>query len=368
VVGEFLKGEKIPKIIGVGESETKGTRFGYVRNPSDAIVSIKKAVEMAEKTSGIKIKQAFVAIGGISLNSENSSGSAIISKANGEITSLDVDKALEDSENNLNLNNRKVVQAFPASFKVDGKEVMGRPEGMHGKKLETKVLFITCSVQHLEDLLGIITEVGIEPLDVLVSSLVGSSVVLSEKQKIVGSALINIGSETVSLGVFENGLPISIKTFPIGSSDITNDIALGFKISLEKAESLKVGNLFEDYPKKKLDEIIEARLSDIFELIESHLKKIKRNGLLPAGVVLIGGGANIQGLEEFSKSFLKLPSKIGVTKIFGNTKTKLNDPSWFVTLGLLSENEEENQTQSSFSGILKNFKNIVKSNLKQLMP
>ena len=141
-------------------------------------------------------------------------------------------------------------------------------------------------------------------MDIFASPIAASNITLSEKQKIVGVALVNIGSETVSLCVFENELPVLVHTFSIGSSDITNDIALGFKIPLEQAESLKLGNMEEEFSKKKLDEIIEARFSDIFELIENYLKKIKRAELLPAGIVFIGGGSNTPGVEELSKSAL----------------------------------------------------------------
>ncbi len=369
VVGEFLKGEKNPKIIGIGECESFGMRHGYIINTNLATESVKKAVLIAEKTSGIKIKKAFVSIGCITLRGDISTGLVIISRADGEVTNLDINKSLEDSENNLNLNNRKVIQVSPLSYKLDGKEIIGRPEGARGTKLEAKALFITCSNQHLDDLLTVITDAGIEPIDVVASSTAGSQIVLSERQKIVGSALVNIGAETVSLAIFENGALVSIHTFSIGGEDITNDIALGLKISLEEAENLKLGSISEIYPKKKLEEIIEARLSDIFELIENHLKKIKRNELLPAGIVFIGGGANITGLEEFSKSTLKLPSRIGSTDIFGNIKTKLRDPSWYPALGLVISGKKNNTYyEGSFSNLLKDLKNSIKSSIKQLMP
>jgi cell division protein FtsA len=185
----------------------------------------------------------------------------------------------------------------------------------------------------------------------------------------VGVALVNIGSETVTLSVFENGLPLSFHSFSIGSSDITNDIALGFKIPLEKAEDLKRGDLEDNFSKKKLDEIIEARLSDIFELIENHLKKIKRSELLPAGIVFVGGGANISGIEELSKSILKLPASLGSTEIFGNTKTKLRDSSWFTVLGLImSHRDNDEYSRNSFMNLYKELKKIIKVNIKQLMP
>jgi len=324
---------------------------------------------MAEETSGIKIRRAFVSISSTTLRSEISNGGVVISKADGEVTNLDIEKVLEDCEKNLSLGNKKIIHSFPLSFKLDGKEILGRPEGMRGTKLEGKTLFITCSFQHWEDLLEVISEANVEPIGVISSPVAGSYIALSEKQKIVGSALVDIGSETVSLAVYENGTIISLQTFSIGSADITNDIALGLKIPLEKAEVLKKENSSTDFSKKKLSEIIDARLSDIFELIENHLKKIKRNELLPAGIVFIGGGASTPGLEELSKSSLKLPSKIGTTEMFGNAKTKLRDQAYFVALGLLiSPKNNEGYIEGSFPNFFRDVKNTVKSWIKQLMP
>ena len=369
VVGEFIKGEKNPKIIGIGEAETKGVRHGYITHANETISSLKIALDMAEKSSGIKIRRAFVSISSSTLRSEISNGSVIISKADGEVTNLDIEKVEEDCEKNLNLGNKKIIHTFPLSFKLDGKEILGRPEGMRGTKIEGKTLFITSSYQHWEDLLEVITLAGVEPIGVIASPVAGSYIALSEKQKIVGSALVDIGSETVSLSVFEDGKIISLQTFSIGSADITNDIALGLRIPLEKAESLKIENSSTDVSKKKLSEIIEARLSDIFELIENHLKKIKRNELLPAGIIFIGGGANTVGLEELARTSLKLPSKIGTTEMFGNTKTKLRDQAWFVALGLLlSRENNETYTEGTFLNFFKDAKNTIKSSFKQLMP
>ena len=369
VVGEFLKGEKNPKIVGIGEAPTLGLRHGYVVNSNLATMSVKNAVSMAEKTVGVKIKRAFISLSGATLRGEMSSGGTIVSKADGEVTNLDVNKALQDCEDNLNLGNKKIIHMYPVSFRLDGKEVLGRLEGMRGTKLEAKALFVTYSVVHLEDLLGAIAEAGIEAVDVIASPIAINNIVLSERQKIVGGALVDIGAETTSLSVFENGMLVSIFSFSIGSSDITNDIALGFKIPLEKAEGLKLGNTGEEFSKKKLDEVIEARLCDIFESIDNHLKKIKRSELLPAGIVFVGGGANIAGLPELSKSILKLPSSLGTTEIFGNVKTKLRDSSWFAALGLLTPGKDTgNYSENSFKNLFRDLKNTIKSSIKQLMP
>jgi len=368
-VGEFLDGEKNPKIIGVGEAPTDGLRHGYVINATLAADSIKTAVNMAEKSSGIKIKRSFVSLSGTTLRGETSTGSTIISKADGEVTSLDINKALQDCEENLNLGNRKIIHMFPIYYRLDGKEVLGRLEGMRGTKLEAKAFFITYSIQHLEDLLSVIAMTGVEAIDVIASPIAISNMALTEKQKIVGVALVDIGDQTTSLSVFENGQLVSVNTFSIGSSEITNDIALGFKISLDKADKLKLGDITEEFSKKKLDEIIEARLCDIFESIENNLKKIKRSELLPAGIVFVGGGANTPNLIELSKSILKLPSSLGTTDIFGNAKTKLRDGAWFAAIGLLTAGKNNGgYSESSFENLLKDVKNTIKSSLKQLMP
>lgn len=369
VVAEFIKGEKYPKIIGVGESESSGIRHGYVLNQKEAINSLKKAVNSAENSSGIKIRRAYVAINTITERGDTIIGSAIVSKADGEVTILDINKALDECEENLNQVNRKIIQTIPISYKLDGKEIFGDPKGYKGTKLEVKALIINCSNLHLENFLDVLGEAGIEPIDIIPSTMAGSVLSLSQKQKIVGSALVNIGAETVSVSIFENDSIASLQTFSIGSDDITNDIALGLKIPLDEAEQIKLGNNTENQSKKKIDEIIEARMSDIFELIENHFKKMKRSELLPAGIIFIGGGSNLENITELSKDFLRLPSKIGSTNIFGNIKTKLRDPAWLPVLGLVNYSKNiEKYSEGSFPNFIKNIKNSLMSFVKQLMP
>ena len=370
VVAESFKDDKIPKIIGTGSCVTKGIRHGYVFKFDDVVDSIKTAIAQAENVSNTKIKRAFVSIGGITLSSEVSTGSAIISKADNEVTILDISKAQKESEANLTLGNKKIIHSFPISYKLDEKEVLGRPEGLHGIKLEVKTLFVTSLNQHIDDIVLALTEAGVEPIDIVASPIAASFVALNERQKIVGCALVNIGAETVSIVVFENGAPLSLHVFSIGSSDITNDIALGLKIPLEEAESLKINSDYGNFSKKKLDEIIEARLTDIFELIENHLKKIKRNGLLPAGIIFTGGGSAIPMLENLSKETLNLPSKIGNGEIFGNTKTKVRDSSWFVAFGLCMSGKSSliNNKNDNLPAFMKDISSGLKSMFKQLLP
>lgn len=358
----------LPQIIGTGYAESRGLRNGYIINESDVIRSVRNAVAQAERAASVTVKRAYISMGGIGLDEIHSHGEAITSRADSEITQVDVEKAMQASEERIleQIPNRKILHAIPLSFKVDGEMVLGRPHGMRGTKLEVESLFITSFEQHLDDLVAAIENTGIIVDDIMASPLAGSLVMLSRAQKRAGCVLANIGAETVSVVVFENNTPVSLKVFPIGSNDITNDIALGLKIPLEEAEKIKRGGLGNaPYSKRKLDEIIAARLTDIFELIDAHLKKIRRDGLLPAGIIITGGGSSITSIQDLAKTALRLPSKIATLDPGQNGKVR--DASWAVAYGLciwgVSGADEE-------SGIMiaKKTGNTVLNWLKQFLP
>lgn len=352
VVAELVKenGKTVTKIIGTGFTESKGLRHGYIINDRDVSQSIETAVRLAEKTSGVKIHKAFVAVGGIGLTGVTGTSSTMIGRADLQITELDIEKLGAVCEENLPsamVQNHRILHSIPISYKIDGKPVLAKsPLDMKGTKLDVKMLFITCLETHLNDLLEAVEEAGIEVIDVIASPIAASFVTLSKTQKIAGCVLANIGAETISIVVFENNIPISLEVFPIGSTDITNDIALGLKIPLEEAENIKIGSIGSgSFSKKKLDEIVSARLSDMFELIENHLKKIGRNGLLPAGIFITGGGGGIVTIEDFAKASLKLPSRLATLTI-GDQKNSIKDSTWAVSYGLcmlgLSKEEKVN--------------------------
>lgn len=334
-VDEF--GKKNTKIIGTGLAESKGLRHGYIINPDDIRESVSVAVSKAEKASGIKIKEAYISIGGIGLSAFSTTAQTIVGKSDLEITELDLEKVNQICESEIPqalIQNRKIIHSIPLNYKIDGKPVLGgKPLGMKGNRLELKTLFVTCLEPHLADLTEAVESVGIDVVEAFASPIVASTVTLTKSQKIAGCVLANIGAETISIVIFENNTPISMEVFPIGSTDITHDIALGLKVSIEEAESIKLGAMTQtNVPKKKLDEIIQARLYDMLELIEAHLKKIGRNGMLPAGIFITGGGGNIGTIEDLARVTLKLPSRI--TSIGINEKGKVIDSTWAVAYGL----------------------------------
>lgn len=360
VVAEEKKDTNGFHILAAVKKDSRGIRKGYIVNFEEVVENVRETLSVAEKLSGIKIKNSFIAIGGISLGSVKSRGMTMVSRADNEVADHDLKRAIIQSENNLpNLANRKIIYQKPVVYKLDGSFVLGHPIGMKGTKLEVETIFITCLIQHFSDFTKIAESSGLSIDDIIPSPLAASYIVLSEKQKEAGCILVNIGASTVSVMVFEEGLPISLEVFPIGSTHITNDIALGLQIPIEEAEKLKIDYGTENSMKRKIENIVEARLNDIFELVENHLKKINKNGLLPAGIILTGGGSNLSTIEEIARTSLRLPAKIGYylpdregnLSITGNQKEQiLKDPSWSVALGLCAfglKEESENMTTNA---------------------
>ncbi len=370
VVAEKLDdGSAFPKILGTGFAESKGLRHGYIVNIAEVTRGIKVAIEQAQKTSGVQVRRAYVSVGGIGLSGIISTGATMISRADSEIADLDMQKALDVARTEIPIalsQNRRIIYEIPIKYRVDGRDVLGnRPQGIKGMKLEVKSLFITCLEHHLKDLVEAVEDAGIDVVDVLAAPIAASFVTLTKAQRIAGVVLANIGSETVSIVVFEDNNPVSLEVFPIGSTDITNDIALGLRIPLEEAESIKLGGITQsNFPKKKLDEIVNARLSDMFELIEAHLKKLGKSGLLPAGIVITGGGSSIATIAEFAKLSLKLPSRVAHINFPEKEKGKVKDAYFAVALGLCIAGFQENE--SGETGIIKTQVNTVSKIFKNI--
>lgn len=375
VAGEPDANSSHPKILGTGFTEAKGLRHGYIVNAGEVTRALRSALEQASKASGVHIKRAFISVGGIGLSSVVASGSVVITRADAEITELDTTKAMDLAREAIPpalSQNRRIIYEIPVKYRVDGKEVLGNhPLGMKGNKLEVKALFITSLEHHLKELIDAVEECGVEVVDVVASPIAASFVTLTKAQKIAGCVLANIGSETMSIVVFENNMPISLEVFPIGSTDITNDIALGLRIPLEEAESIKLGGVTHtNFPKKKFDEIVTARLSDMFELIEAHLKKIGKNGLLPAGIIITGGGSSISVIEDFARVALKLPSRVAHLNFPDKEKGKVKDSLFAVALGLciLGASESDDKGGSIVIKTPVNLFNKAKDFFKPFLP
>lgn len=352
VVAEPTPENEPAKILSNTESPTQGFRNGYINDVDHVAQSLAEAIRKTESVARIKIKRASFSIGGIGLSSQYVKTSLDIDNKSGEITDRDVEELIKKSEILFaqKYPNKKILHIIPSKYRVNHRDVLGTPVGMYGTHLEVKIIFITIMEHHYDAYESVINKNNIDIDDIIATPIADAAVSLSYKQKIQGAMLLNIGSETTSLSTFENGNITSLEIFPIGSSDIGNDLALGLQVDLETAENIKIQKN-KEYPKRKVDEIVNARIADILEIAEKHLIKIKKNRMLPAGVIFSGAGSKIESIEAHAKSILKLPaSSVQILKQSKKTKRNTNiGPTFAVAYGLLLTDVRPHDSKKSFS-------------------
>jgi cell division protein FtsA len=358
-------------IIGAGTSASKGLRHGYIIDTREATKSIREAVERAASAAKVKVRSARVGLGGVGLDEIRSSAEISLTQSGGIVTDAAIDRALKESEKKAasKLINRTVIHAIPLEYRVDGTKAYGKPQGMQGTKLAMDVLLITMLSQHQEDLVEAIEAAGIEVEGVMASPLAASLVTLTKAQKAAGVVLANIGAETLSVAVFEDDAPISVKVFPIGSGDITENIALSFQIPLPEAESLKRGGVTgSDVPEKKMLSIVTSQLKEMYTLVNAHLKSIGRHRLLPAGIVITGGGSGLATSAEIARAVLKLPSQVG--QVGHLPRSSSVDATWAVAYGLCrwAYAEDTTNSRSTLGDVLGGGWDSLKNGLRSLLP
>lgn len=393
-VGQLKEG--IIDIIGVGKSVNSGMRKGMVVDIEDTVSAISAVLEEAERMAGIPLTSAYVGLGGAHISSVNSKGVIAVSRADGEISSSDIDRVLEAARAIALPPNREILHVIPKNFLVDGQTNIKDPIGMTGIRLEAETLVIGGATSAIRNLSKCVTQTGLDIEELVFTPLATAKSLLSKKQKEIGVLLVDIGAGTTSIAAFEEGELIMCNILPVGSMHITNDIAIGLRISLENAEKIKLKYgtaLFEKIrdsekidlsefdpeelqkvERKYVSQIIEARLVEIFSLIKDELKKIGKDGMLPAGVIFTGGGCKIEGLVDFSKEYLRLPAQIGYPMLeISGMVDKLDDPVYVTSVGLMLWGLEyhNNNSSSSFNLNFGKFDGMVdkaKGFFKHFMP
>jgi len=320
-------------LAGVGQAPSAGLRRGAVVDAEAAAGALRRSLQEASRASGVSIRSAVVGVGGSHVGSFTARGVVAISRADGEITEDDAARVVRAAEGFISKNpNREVIHVIPREFKIDGQGGIRDPVGMAGMKLEVEALVIDGAKQSLQNLIRACELSGLEVEDWVCSNLAAAEVLLSERQKELGVILLDLGAGTTNFAIFEEGILFDVGSFPIGGGHITSDIAIGFRTQVVAAEAIKLryaaasadrsakrelirlaefveGDPLE-FAARDLVEIVSARLTDIFELTTKALRKIGRAGLLPAGVVLTGGGADVPGIQELCRRELKLPVEI----------------------------------------------------------
>ena len=359
------------QIIGTGVAVSRGMRHGFIIDSGEAAKSVKEALTRASQSAKVPIKSARVALGGLGLDEIRSTGEVTLTPSGGIVTAREIERAERESQKKASakLTNRTIIHTIPVEFRVDGSKVLGQPNGLQGTKLAVDTLLITMLSQHHDDLIEAVEAAGVEVEGVMASPLAASLVALSKAQKTAGVILANIGAETLSVIIFDNDVPISVKVFPNGSTDITNTIALSLRIPPSEAEQMKRGAVTgSDVPPRKMNMIIAGRLRDMFIIVNAHLKSIGRQRLLPAGIIITGGGSGLASAADIARTVLKLPSQVG---LIGNlTRTGSADATWAVAYGLCRWGFAEDTAvgENSLGEILRRSGESIKQAVRALLP
>lgn len=344
-------------IIGAAEAPSEGVHRGVVTSIDDTVSSISACLEKAERMTGIPIEHVWVGISGNQIISAESKGVVAVSKANGEITEEEMERAIEAARMVATPLNYEILHVIPKSYTVDGQVGIKDPTGMTGVRLEVDTQIIQGLTSQIKNLTKAIYRTKLDIDDLVLSILANAEAAVTEKQKELGVAIINLGGATTSLVIFEEGDLLDTAVLPIGSEHISADLAIGLRTSIDVAERLKLeyGSVLpkEVGKKEEIDlyelgsanhemasrkfacEIIEARVEEIFDKIEAVFKKMGRSGRLPAGVVLTGGGAKLTGLVEFTKNKLRLPATLGYPLNITSVTDKVNDLAFTTAIGLV---------------------------------
>lgn len=358
VVGLHEEDAAHPSVIGVGVSPTGGMRKGVVVDIEETVSSITAAVDEAERISGVPVNRATISIDGAHVQSLNSTGVIAVGRADQEISVDDVARAEEAATAVQLAPNREILQVFPRSFKVDGQGNIKDPVGMNGVRLEVEAHIVTGATPAIKNLHRSIYQANIDIESQSLVPLAAARAVLSKKQKELGTAVVDIGGGTTGIAVFEEGDVLYSSVLPVGASHITNDIAIGLRTDIEVAEKIKLkyvkayAGKVNPNEKLRIDElgeasvvikkdlyaIADARLEEILGMVRDELKHIGKDGMLPGGVVLTGGGANMPGIEAAAKEVLKLPVTIGKPEGLSGLSDKVSDPAFAAPVGLMLEN------------------------------
>ena len=355
-VGEVTEESSKLNIIGIAEGVSNGVSKGTVRSLESVVESIGNVVAKAEKMVGLGIDHATISISGSHITSQDSKGVIAISRADGEIREDDVDRVLEAAQAVSVPPNYEILHVIPRSFSIDNQSGVKDPIGMNGVRLEVEAQIIEGQSAHVKNITKAVNMAGVNIDDLVLAALASSETTLTERQKDLGVALVNIGAATTSLLVFEEGDIIKLSVLPVGSSHITNDIAIGLRTNVDVAEEVKIqyGHALPDqfskaddidmrmideqeegqFSRKHLVEIVEARLEEIFHFVDKELRDVGRSGKLPAGIVLTGGGAKLPGIVEVAKRQFRLPASIGLPLGIDSAIDKINDPSLTTAVGL----------------------------------
>lgn len=393
VVGTIDEKTQMPNIIGVGIAPSMGLRKGQIIDVEETISNITASLEDAERMAGEPVHHVLIGISGNHIESFNSKGVIAISNPGNEISEDDTDRVLEAAQAVAIPNNRRILRIIPKSFTVDEQRGIKYPVGMSGIRLEVDAHIVTGMIPAVRNVEKCVLQAGVDIDDIIPSVLASPEAVLSKRQKELGVVVVDIGSGGTSVAVFEEGTTLHTAVIPVGGENVTNDIAIGLRTSIDTAEKIKIeygscmpgevndreiidlGSFskidMQKISKRHLVEIIEARYHEIFLLVKEELAKIHRDGMLPAGVVLTGAGVKIPSIIDLARETLNLPVQIGFPQNFEGVVDKIEDPAYATAIGLIIWGSRFSGRSFGFGMRGLNFKKTFagfKNWAKQLLP
>lgn len=372
-----------PSIIGVGVAKSGGVRKGTVADIEETVSAITASIDEAERIAGIQVHNATVGVNGNHLLTVVSHGIIAVGSSGRDITDQDTAR-VEEAATVMQLPpNREIIQVYPRNYTVDGQDHVPDPVGMNGMRLEVDSCLITGGTPFIKNLGRSVNQAGFHINRLISNPLAASNAVLTKQDKELGCVLLDIGAMTTGMAVFEEGELLHVGVLPVGAAHISNDLAIGLRTDIETAEKIKlqhVSALSEQKGKgnrnirikegsgeeiiitqQEVDSIAQDRLKEILHLVEVELKKLKKDSMLPAGAVLVGGGARLKNIDEYVKQQLRLPARIAKPEGYSGVADKVAHPEFAVAVGLMLGDSGAGQSSMPLGNILKSGEGFVKN-------
>lgn len=345
------------EVLGVGLSASRGLKKGVVTDIEATVESIKASIDKAERSSGFTIVSAHVGISGEHISSLNNRGVIAVNHPDRIITPDDVARVIESARAVTIPSNREVIHIIPRSYSIDGQEGIKNPVGMYGFRLEVETHIVTGAITSVQNLTKCVNQTGVDVEDLVLQPIASSESILTDEERELGVLIADIGGGTTDIAVLFDGSIWHTSSIPVGGNHLTNDIAIGLRTTFAVAEDLKAryavalpdlvspdetvelpafgDEVLRHVPRRHIAEIIQARVEEILEMTVADIKRSGFDGLLPAGIVLTGGTANLFGIDNLTRQFLGIPVRIGRPRSIRGLTDTVSDPAFATSVGLL---------------------------------
>jgi cell division protein FtsA len=345
------------EIVGLGQHESRGLKKGVVVNIESTVASIQQALEEAELMADCKIRQVYTGIAGSHIRSFNSIGMVAIKDK--EVTDADVARVIETAKAVNIPTDQQILHVLPQEFIIDGQEDIREPIGMSGVRLDVKVHIVTGAVSAAQNIIKCVRRCGLEVQDLILQPLASSTAVLTQDEKELGVALVDIGGGTTDIAIFTGGSIRHTAVIPIAGDQITNDVAMALRTPTPDAEEIKlrhgiakqvlanpadkieVPGIGDRGPRslsrQALAAVIEPRVEELFSLVQQVIRESGYEELLSSGVVITGGTSMLPGMAELGEDIFLKPVRIGVPEYAGGLADVVRTPRFATALGLLEE-------------------------------